>query len=122
MMTFMHFLQNMYSWNSESARLNKGYFSASLKTIKLNCAYSPGTNGCLFTAIAIASIASIPFFPATFVPNQHEEDWGLEDPVGKPMEEFRKIREIIRSKVVEMIEKAKKEELIYKWRFWKGNF
>lgn len=46
-----------------------------------------------------------------FVPNKHEEDWGLEDPVGKPLEEFRNTRDIIKQKVLELIEKAKKGTL-----------
>jgi arsenate reductase (thioredoxin) len=46
-----------------------------------------------------------------FVPNKYEEDWGLEDPTGKPINEFRKTRDIIRVKVVELIEKAKKQYL-----------
>lgn len=46
-----------------------------------------------------------------FVPNKYEEDWGLEDPVGKPIEEFRKTRDVIKAKVEELAEKARKEEL-----------
>jgi arsenate reductase len=42
-----------------------------------------------------------------FVPNNHEEDWGLDDPVGKPVEDFRKTRDIIREKVMELICKAR---------------
>jgi arsenate reductase (thioredoxin) len=40
-----------------------------------------------------------------FVPNKYEEDWGLEDPVGKSIEEFRKTRDIIKTKVQLLIEK-----------------
>lgn len=46
-----------------------------------------------------------------FVSNRHKEDWGLEDPAGKPVEEFRKTRDIIRAKVLELIEKIKNNEL-----------
>lgn len=46
-----------------------------------------------------------------FLPNKHEEDWGLEDPVGKSIEEFRKTRDIIKEKVIQLIEKVKKAEL-----------
>lgn len=42
-----------------------------------------------------------------FVPNKYEEDWGLEDPVGKPIEEFRKTRDIIKSKTIELIENVR---------------
>jgi arsenate reductase (thioredoxin) len=46
-----------------------------------------------------------------FVPNKYEEDWGLEDPVGKPIEEFRKTRDIIKSKAQELIEKVRRGEI-----------
>ena len=41
-----------------------------------------------------------------FMPNKYKEDWGLEDPVGKPIEEFKKTRDIIEKKVNELIERA----------------
>lgn len=41
-----------------------------------------------------------------FISNQYEEDWGLEDPVGKPIEEFRKTRNIIKEKMMLLIEKT----------------
>jgi arsenate reductase len=34
-----------------------------------------------------------------FVAHKRKEDWGFEDPVGKPLEEFRKIRDEIKAKV-----------------------
>ena len=34
-----------------------------------------------------------------FVPAKAREDWGLDDPVGKPLDEFRRIRDIIEEKV-----------------------
>lgn len=43
-----------------------------------------------------------------FVFNKHEEDWGLEDPVGKPIDEFRKTRDIIKAKVEVLIAEVKK--------------
>lgn len=46
-----------------------------------------------------------------FLPNKHEEDWGLEDPVGKPVEEFRITRDIIKNKVLELVEKVKEQEI-----------
>jgi len=45
-----------------------------------------------------------------FIPSKHREDWGLEDPVGKPVEEFRKIRDTIRENVEQLVEKIKKQE------------
>jgi arsenate reductase len=39
-----------------------------------------------------------------FVMNKHEEDWGLPDPVGKPIEEFREVRDLIKEKVQLLIE------------------
>lgn len=46
-----------------------------------------------------------------FVPHKYEEDWGLEDPVGKPVEEFRKTRDAIKAKVENLIDKVKKNAL-----------
>ncbi len=43
-----------------------------------------------------------------FIPCKMREDWGLDDPVGKPVEIFRETRDIIKRKVKELIEKAKK--------------
>ncbi len=34
------------------------------------------------------------------------EDWTVEDPVGKPMEKFREVRDIIRSKVNRLVSEA----------------
>lgn len=38
--------------------------------------------------------------PAAFLPT---EDWGLDDPAGKPIEEVRKIRDEIRARVEELV-------------------
>jgi arsenate reductase (thioredoxin) len=46
-----------------------------------------------------------------FIPAKHREDWGLEDPVGKPVEEFRRVRDIIEENVLQMVENIKKQEL-----------
>ncbi len=43
------------------------------------------------------------------LPCKHKEDWGLSDPAGKPIEEFRKIRDEIENKVLDLIERVKKE-------------
>ena len=40
-----------------------------------------------------------------YVPNKYKDDWGLDDPVGKPIEEFVIIRDIIKEKVLELINK-----------------
>jgi arsenate reductase len=42
--------------------------------------------------------------PASFV---ETEDWQLEDPKGKPIEEVRRIRDEIRTRVLSMVEKSK---------------
>ncbi|WP_036944756.1 arsenate reductase ArsC [Pseudobacteroides cellulosolvens] len=47
-----------------------------------------------------------------FVPNKYEEDWGLPDPVGHPIEEFRRIRDIIKDKVLDLFAKAKNKEIL----------
>ncbi len=44
-------------------------------------------------------------------PNQHQEDWGLEDPSGGPIEGFRTTRDLIRVKVEELIQRVKDGEL-----------
>ena len=41
-----------------------------------------------------------------WVPNQHQEDWGLIDPSGKPIEEFRITRDIIKGRVLELIQRV----------------
>lgn len=46
-----------------------------------------------------------------FVPNQHAEDWGLDDPSGGPIEGFRETRELIRQKVEELIVRVKTGEI-----------
>lgn len=46
-----------------------------------------------------------------YVPCQHQEDWGLEDPSGGPIEGFRNTRDIIKEKVEDLIERVKKGEL-----------
>jgi protein-tyrosine-phosphatase len=42
--------------------------------------------------------------PASFV---HTEDWRLEDPKGKPIEEVRRIRDEIRARVLRLLQKSK---------------
>jgi arsenate reductase len=42
--------------------------------------------------------------PASFV---QTEDWRLEDPKGKPIEEVRRIRDEIRAKVLKSLERSK---------------
>ena len=44
-----------------------------------------------------------------YLPNDYRADWGLEDPVGKPIEEFRRTRDIIRERMIELIDKVEKE-------------
>lgn len=46
-----------------------------------------------------------------YLPTKYKEDWGLEDPVGKPVEEFRKVRDVIEIKVNELIDKIQKNEI-----------
>lgn len=47
-----------------------------------------------------------------FVPNSHMEDWGIEDPSGGSIEDFRTIRDIIKNKVQDLIERIDKGELM----------
>lgn len=46
-----------------------------------------------------------------FVPNQHAEDWGLEDPSGGPIDGFRVTRDMIKEKVLVLIERVKSGEI-----------
>lgn len=45
-----------------------------------------------------------------FVPHRFSEDWGLDDPSGGPIEDFRVTRELIHEKVLNLIERAKRGE------------
>lgn len=45
------------------------------------------------------------------VPCSHREDWGLMDPSGGPIEGFRKTRDIIKGKVIDLIDRINEGEL-----------
>ncbi|WP_422487113.1 arsenate reductase ArsC [Gudongella sp. DL1XJH-153] len=45
-----------------------------------------------------------------FLPNRFMEDWGLDDPSGGPIEDFRETRDIIKEKVEDLIRRVKEEE------------
>jgi len=42
-----------------------------------------------------------------FVPTEHREDWGLDDPSGGPKEDFEHTRDLIRDKVTDLIARIK---------------
>ncbi|SMP41658.1 arsenate reductase ArsC [Anoxynatronum buryatiense] len=44
-------------------------------------------------------------------PNQHQEDWGLEDPSGGPIEGFRTTRDLIKEKVEDLVQRVAAGEL-----------
>lgn len=46
-----------------------------------------------------------------FVPTNHREDWGLTDPSGWPINEFRITRDFIKEKVENLISRVKNGEL-----------
>ncbi|WP_350344559.1 arsenate reductase ArsC [Proteinivorax tanatarense] len=46
-----------------------------------------------------------------FLPHDYKEDWGLEDPVGKPIEEFRKTRDTIEKKMQDLIRRVQQGEV-----------
>lgn len=46
-----------------------------------------------------------------FVPNKHMEDWGLDDPSGGPIEGFRTTRDLIKEKVIQMIDRVNNGEI-----------
>ncbi|HEY8893080.1 MAG TPA: arsenate reductase ArsC [Clostridium sp.] len=46
-----------------------------------------------------------------FLPSNHEEDWGLDDPTGKSDEEFIKTAKIIEEKIKDLAKRIKNNEL-----------
>ena len=46
-----------------------------------------------------------------YVPCQHREDWGLSDPSGGPIEDYRKTRDIIKEKVKDLIQRVKSNQI-----------
>lgn len=46
-----------------------------------------------------------------FVPNNHSEDWGLDDPSGGPIEDFRATRDLIKIKVEDLIKRVENGEI-----------
>lgn len=46
-----------------------------------------------------------------YVPCQHREDWGLDDPSGGTIEGFRETRDLIKDKVIELLERIDRGEL-----------
>lgn len=46
-----------------------------------------------------------------FIPNSHTEDWGLDDPSGGPIEDYRVTRDLIKTKVEDLIKRVKNEEI-----------
>ena len=44
-----------------------------------------------------------------YVPTKHREDWGLDDPSGGPIEDFIVTRDLIKAKVLDLIERFKKD-------------
>lgn len=46
-----------------------------------------------------------------FIPNSHSEDWGLADPSGGPIDDYRATRDIIKEKVEDFVRKVKNNEL-----------
>lgn len=45
-----------------------------------------------------------------FVPSKHQEDWGLDDPSGGPIEDFRETRDLIEEKVKDLMNRIEKNE------------
>ena len=42
-----------------------------------------------------------------FIPSKHEEDWGLDDPSGGTIEDFRKTRDLIQEEVKDLIKRIR---------------
>ncbi len=49
-----------------------------------------------------------------YIPTQYLADWGLEDPSGQGKAAFEKTRDIIKKKVLDLIQKVRNNELIQK--------
>jgi arsenate reductase len=74
------------------------------KGIDISMQYPKSLNeipGELDILITMGCGVECPYLPAGF-----REDWGIEDPVGLPLNEFRRIRDIIEKKVMELVEIA----------------
>lgn len=48
-----------------------------------------------------------------YLPCDHREDWGLEDPSGGPIKGFRETRDIIKEKVLELMKRVEENALIH---------
>ena len=46
-----------------------------------------------------------------FLPSNHSEDWGLDDPSGGTIDDFRHTRELIKEKVFDLIKRVKEKTL-----------
>jgi len=46
-----------------------------------------------------------------WVPNRHQEDWGLDDPSGGPIEDFRVTRDLIKDKMADLIKRIENNEI-----------
>ncbi len=46
-----------------------------------------------------------------FIPNNHTEDWGLDDPSDGPIEDYRETRDLIKDKVEDLIRRVKNGEI-----------
>ncbi|WP_213975422.1 MULTISPECIES: arsenate reductase ArsC [Tepidanaerobacter] len=46
-----------------------------------------------------------------YVPCRYREDWGIEDPSGGPIEDYRKTRNIVKEKVMHLIQRVKSKQI-----------
>ena len=46
-----------------------------------------------------------------YLPCSHREDWGLEDPSGKPDDDFRYTRDTIKRKIEELVIRIKNNQI-----------
>jgi arsenate reductase len=47
-----------------------------------------------------------------FVSNRHAEDWGLTDPSGGPIEDYRVTRDLIKDKVLDLLKRLETQDLL----------
>jgi protein-tyrosine-phosphatase len=47
-----------------------------------------------------------------YVPSSHSEDWGLDDPSGGPIEDYRVTRDLIKAKVLDLAKRVANGEIV----------
>ena len=48
-----------------------------------------------------------------FVPNRYSADWGIDDPSGGPIEDYREARDMIKQKVLQLIDDLSHQRIVF---------